>query len=354
MDGRRTTANNALPCRSQAREHRQPKDPMKRPTLLMRLARCALLAALAAATGHASAQAAYPSKPIRLLVPYGAGGVADITARIVSQKVAASLGQAIVVENRPGAGSVVAASTVARAEPDGHTLLLIGNSSALAPMLFKSLPYDVINDFVYISSFSFFDIALVVDKDSPFNSVRDLLAFARANPGKVNIGTISVGTTQNLASELFKSTGKIAIQTVPYKSSAEVLSAIKSGDVQAAFEIVAPIMGQIASGHLKVLGVASSKRSVALPNAPTIASALPGFTASSWNGVAAPARTPAAIVARLHREIEKALDDPEVKQKFIALGVEPRSSTPEQTRAQIEADMLKWKSVIELARIERQ
>jgi tripartite-type tricarboxylate transporter receptor subunit TctC len=184
--------------------------------------------------------------------------------------------------------------------------------------------------------------------------VRDVLAYAKEHPGKLNVGTISVGTTQHLASELFKTSAGVSLQTVPYKSSAEVLSALKSGDVQVAFEITAPIMGQIGSGNLKVLGVASARPSAALPNAPTIAATLPGFAASSWSGVAAPARTPPAVVARLHREIEKALADPEVKQKLVAAGVEPRSSTPEQTRAQIDADMLKWKAVIQQARIERQ
>ena len=320
---------------------------------LIYLARYVALLALATG-GVVLAQAAYPVKPIRMLVPYAAGGVADITARIVSQKMSVSLGQPIVIDNRPGAGSVVAAHSVAKAEPDGYTLLLIGNSSALAPMLFKSLPYDVLNDFIYISSFTFFDIALIVDKDSRFKSVEELLTFARANPGKLNIGTISAGTTQNLASELFKSAANVQLETVPYKSSAEVLSALRSGDVQAGFEILAPIMGHIGAGNIRVLGVASNKRSSALPNAPLIEATLPGFAASSWNGMAAPARTPAAIIARLQKETEKALADPEVKQRLIALGVEPRSSTAEQTRAQIESDMLKWKGVISQARIERQ
>ncbi len=312
------------------------------------------LVAVTAAASVAFAQAPYPSKPIRLLVPYAPGGIADLSARVVMQKAAAGLGQPVIIENRPGAGSMVAANTVAKANPDGYTLLLIGNSSALAPLLFKSLPYDVLADFTYISSFAFFDIALIAGKDSSFNSVRDVLEYAKQNPGKLNVGTISIGTTQHLASELFKTSAGVSLQTVPYKSSAEVLTALRSGDVQAAFEITAPIMGQIASGNIKVLGVASSKPSPALPNAPTISATVPGFAASSWSGVEAPARTAAAVVARLHREIEKALADPEVKQKLVAAGVEPRSSTPEQTWAQIDADMLKWKTVIQQARIERQ
>lgn len=180
------------------------------------------------------------------------------------------------------------------------------------------------------------------------------MSYARDNPGKFNLGTISPGTTQHLAGELFKSTTGLQMQTIPFKSSAEVLSALRAGDVQAGFEILAPIMGQLGSGQVRVLGVAAARPPAALPNAATIEATVPGFAASSWNGVAAPARTPAAIIARLQKETEKALADPEVRQKLIALGVEPRSSTAEQTRAQIDADMLKWKGVISQARIERQ
>ncbi len=318
------------------------------------LARCAVAIALTVSAGLASAQAPYPNKPIRFLVPYAAGGVGDLTARIVSQKMSESMGQPIVIDNRPGAGSIVAGNLVAMADPDGYTLLLIGNNSSISTLLFKTMPYDFINDFAYVSTFAFFDLALVVAKESPFNSVKDLLTYARENPGKLNVGTISVGSTQQLASELFKSTANIQMQTVPYKATADVISALRAKDVQAGVEILAPLMGQISAGTVKVLGVASTKRSSALPNSPTIDSTLPGFEASSWNGMAAPARTPPAVIARLNKEIEKALADPEVRQKLIALGVEPKAGTPEQTKAQVDADLVKWRAVIKRANIAQQ
>ena len=320
-------------------------------TALHPFARAALALLLAAAAALAGAQ---PAKTLRIVVPYGPGGTADQTARIVGQKMAATLGQPVVIENRPGAGAVAAAVSVAKAEPDGNTLLLIGNSSALTPLLYKSLPYDVFKDFSYVGSICYFDFGLVVPGDSPFNTVADLLAWARANPGKLNLATLTPGTGQNLTGELFRTTAGAQLQIVPFKASGEAITALRAKDVHAAIEVVAPLMGQIQSGHLKVLGVASTRPLQQLPKVPTIAATLPGFSARSWNGLAAPARTPPAVVERINKAMDEALADAEVKQKLLTLGVEPVSMSPEETRAQIESDMRKWKAVIEQAGIAKQ
>jgi tripartite-type tricarboxylate transporter receptor subunit TctC len=319
--------------------------------VLQTLARAAIALVVAAAAGVTGAQGV---KPIRIVVPYGPGGTADQTARIVGQKMSATLGQPVVIENRPGAGAVTAAVSVAKAEPDGNTLLLIGNSSAVTPLLYKSLPYDVFKDFSYVGSICYFDFGVIVPGDSPFNTVADLLAWAKANPGKLNLATLTPGTGQNLTGELFRSTSGVQLQIVPFKATGEAITAVRAKEVHAAIEVVAPLMGQIQSGHLKVLGVASTQPLQQLPKVPPIAATLPGFSARSWNGLAAPARTPVAVIERLNKAMDQAFADPEVKQKLLALGVEPVSMSPEETRAQIETDMRKWKVVIDQAGIAKQ
>lgn len=320
-------------------------------TAVQSFVRAAFAIVLAAATILAGAQ---PAKPIRIVVPYGAGGTADQTARIVGQKMSASLGQPVVIENRPGAGAVAAATFVARAEPDGNTLLLIGNSSALTPLLYKSLPYDVFKDFSYVGSICYFDFGLVVPGDSPFNTVADLLAYAKANPGELNLATLTRGTGQNLTGELFRTMAGVQLQIVPFKATGEAVTALRGKDVDAAIEVLAPLLGQIQTGQLKVLGVAATTPLQQLPQVPPIAATLPGFSARSWNGLAAPARTPAAVIERLNKAMGEALAGPDVKRKLLALGVEPVAMTPEQTRAQVEADMRKWKAVIDHAGIPKQ
>ena len=313
---------------------------------------CAL--ALAAVASIASAQG-YPSRPVRVLVPFAAGGVADITARVVAQKMSETLGQQVLVENRPSAGSIVASEAVARAEPDGYTLLFLTNGNAVSATLFKSLPYDTVNDFAPVSTAGFFDIYVLVGADSKLNSIADLIASAKANPGKLNVGTINIGSTQHLSAELFKSMAGIEAQTVPFKATPAVIVALRGNDVQVAFEILAPVLAQIKSGALRPLGVASTRRFAGLPAVPTvIEGGVPGYQASSWNAFAAPAKTPRAVIDRLNREINAAVAAPEVKQRLQELGVDARGSTPDALRELLVSEIAKWKAVIERAKIEKQ
>lgn len=312
------------------------------------------VALLTAVTTAVIAQG-YPTRPVRLLVPFAPGGVADITARVVSQQMTVAMGQQVLVENRPSAGGIVASEAVAKAEPDGYTLLFLTNGNAVSVSLFKSLPYDTLADFAPVSTVGFFDLVLVVDSASKIGSVRELVAYSKANPNKLNIGTINPGSTQNLAAELFKSMSGIDAQVVPFKATPAVITALKGGDVQAAFEILAPVMAQIRGGALKALAVTSDKRFSGLPNVPTVAeSGVPGYQASSWNAVAAPAKTPKPVLERLNREVNAAVAAPEVRKRLGELGVDARAGTPEALHALLVSEIAKWKAVIERAKIEKQ
>jgi tripartite-type tricarboxylate transporter receptor subunit TctC len=311
---------------------------------------CLFLACLAAA--HAQN---YPVKPIRIVVPFAAGGVADITARVVSQKMGEHMGQQLLVDNRPSAGGVVAAEAVAKAPPDGYTLFLVSNGTAVSASLFKTLPYDTLKDFAPISTLGYFDIVLLVNPASRYETARDLIAAAKAAPNKLSIGTINVGSTQNLAAELFRTTAGIDAATIPYKATPEVITALRSGDIQGAFEILAPVLGQIRGGTVKAIGIASDRRFAGLPGVPTIAeSGVPGYQASSWNGLSAPAKTPRPIVDRLHAEVAAAVAAPEVRNKLLELGVDSRASTPEELQKFLAAEIAKWGQVIDKAKIPKQ
>ena len=297
----------------------------------------------------------FPSKGLRIVVPFGAGGVGDLTARIVAEGLSSRLGQPVVVENRPGAGGVVAAESVVRAEPDGHSLFLMSNGTAVTAGLFKSLPFDTVKDFAPVSTLGFFDIAVVAHPEAPFKTFAELLAYAKANPGKLNIGSINIGSTQNLAAELFKSSAGIDAQIVPFNGTPALIGALRGRQVDVGVEILAPVLTQIRGGALKALAVASEKRSAVLPEVPTaVESGVAGFLASSWNALAAPAKTPRPVIDRLQREIAATVADPAVQQKLKALNVEPRSSTPEQTAALLVSDIKRWSEVIERAGIPKQ
>lgn len=310
---------------------------------------CAVAASLglfAVAVGTASAQA-FPSKPIRIVVPFGAGGVADLTARTVAQKMAESLGQAVVIDNKPGAGGVVAGDAVAKAEPDGHTLLLMSNGTAVSAGMFKSLPFDAVRDFAPVSTLGYFDIAVLTAPDAPYKSMAEFLAYAKANPGKVNVGTINIGSTQNLAAELFKTRAGLDFLIVPFNGTPAVTTALRGHQVDVAVEILGPMMGQVQSKAVRVLAVMGDTRASQLPDVPTLMqSGVADFDVSSWNALAAPAKTPKDVIARLNREVQAALNAPDVKKRLYELNVEAKGSTPEQLGKLLQGDIQRWSEVI--------
>lgn len=326
--------------------------PQKKQWLAIGLAALGLCTSATAAAADA---AGFPKKAITIVVPFGPGGVADLTVRMVAQKMALSMKQPIIVENRPGAGGVVAANTVAKASPDGYTLLLMSNGTAVSANLFKKLPYDTQKDFTPISTLGYFDLALLVNPKLPVKSVGELIAYAKANPGKLNIGTINRGSTQNLAAELFVSMAGMNALVVPYKGSPEVLTATTTGELDAAFEILSPALPQIKAGTVKAIAVTSAKRFSGLPNVPTVAeSGVPNYQATSWNALAAPAKTPQPIVDRLHREINAAVAMPDVKARLLGLGIVAQGATPAATATLLKTDIAKWGAVITKAGIEKQ
>jgi tripartite-type tricarboxylate transporter receptor subunit TctC len=318
-----------------------------------------LIAALALFPALALAQAAFaqtfPTKPVRIVLPFGPGGVADITTRTIAPKLSEGLGQQVIVENMPGAGGIRASETVARAEPDGHTLLLLTNGNAVSQALFKSLPYDPMNDFAMISTVGYFSMVIVTGANSQAKTLQELIALAKASPGKLNIGTITPGGTQHLAGELFRSTAGIDAVVVPYKTTGEVIVAARNGNVDAAVDFIAPLLASIRSGALRPLAVTAGKRFPGLPEVPTVIEAgVRGYDVASWNALAAPAKTPRAVVERVREELIKALAAPDVQNRFAELGVEPRPSTPAELRDFFIAESKRWTAVVERAKIPKQ
>ena len=302
------------------------------------------------------AQVAFPSKPLKIVVPNAAGGAADITARTVAQKLAEALGQSVVIENKPSAGGIVAGEMVARAEPDGHTMLLISSGSAVSAALFKSLPFDTVKDFTPVSKLASFDLVIAVADSGRFKNLSDLITYARANPGKLNIGTPQIGTTQNLAAELFVSAAGLTAQIVPFNGTPPVITALRGGEIDAMVEILGPLMPQIQSKALRPVALLSEKRSPVLPDVPAIKEAggnLSQFNVSSWNGLSVPAKTPRDVVQRLSRELQAILAMPEVKKRLLELSLDAQGSTPEQASELLSQDIRRWTEVIAKSKIEK-
>jgi tripartite-type tricarboxylate transporter receptor subunit TctC len=320
---------------------------------LTRRALCALGGA--ALCGPLRAQPRFPERPISLLVPFAPGGIADLTARAVAEEMARSLGQPVVVENKPSAGSVVASSAVATARPDGHTLLLMSNATAVSTALFRSLPFDPLRDFAPVSMLGAFGLAILVAPASRFPDLAGLVRFAREQPGRLTVGTIAIGSTQNLAAELFRSSAGLDFQIVPFNGTPALLTAVLGGHVDAAFEIVGPAIAQTGPKSPRVLAVTSERRSPLLPDVPTVSeTVLPGYRVTSWNALAAPARTPPEVIARLNEAVRHALAAPAVTAQLRQLGVDPRPGAPEDLARLLAGATRRWAEVIERARIERQ
>jgi tripartite-type tricarboxylate transporter receptor subunit TctC len=313
-----------------------------------------LIAGVLAVALAAAAQAAsdYPNHPVVLIVPYGAGGVADVGMRILGEKLSTRLKQQFVIENRPGAGGIIAAKAAAAAPADGYTLLMTGNNNAIAVPLFKSLPYNILTDFDSVSTVAFFDLLIVTRAGSPLHSVADVIAAARKHPGKLNIGTINPGSTQNLAAELFDSTAGIKTTIVPFRTSADMANAVMRGDIDLEFEFYAAVHGLLTSHKLVALASTGLKRTAYLPNVPTvIESRINDYDVASWNGISVPAKTPQAIVATLNAAMKAVIPDPAIQSRAAEMGMEMRWSTPEDMTARMKADIAKWGAVIAAAHI---
>jgi len=312
--------------------------------LLMLLA----LPALALAQG-------YPAKPIRIVLPFGPGGVADITTRTVAPKMSDVLGQQIVVENMPGAGGIRASETVAQAAPDGYTILLLTNGNAVSKALFNRLPYDPETDFAMISTVGFFSMVIVTRADGPLKTLPEALGYAKANPGKMNIATITPGGTQHLAGELFRSMAGIDAVVIPHKTTGEVILSVRQGASDLGVDFIAPLISAIKSGQLRALAVTAGKRFPGLPDVPTaIESGVKGYDVASWNALAAPAKTPQAVIDKVHGALVKALADADVQKRFAELGVEGRASSPKQLADFYASETKRWTAVVERAKIPKQ
>lgn len=297
--------------------------------------------------------------PVRIVVPFGPGGIADLTARTVARGIAADLGTSVVVENKPGAGGVVAGTQVAKARPDGRTLLLVSNGTAVSQALFRTLPFDALTDFAPIGTLAGFPIAIAVRDDASYRTLADLVADARQRPGRLNIGTIAMGSTQHLSAELFKVVAGLDFTIVPFNGTPNLITAMRAGDVDAGFEILGPLIPQLmpqAGGKaLRLLAVSTARRGAAYPEVPTVAEAGIGdYDVVSWNGLAAPTGTPAPVIERLAAAIASALADADVKRSLSSLGVEPLAETPAVLGRRLQDEVTRWRTVIDRAGIERQ
>jgi tripartite-type tricarboxylate transporter receptor subunit TctC len=300
-------------------------------------------------TASSAAQpAAYPSKPIRFVVPYPAGGPLDMVARLLAQKVGESTRQPVVVDNKPGAGGNIGADAVAKSPPDGYTILMGAVAThAINPTLYASIPYDSVRDFIPVTQVASTPNVLVVNPAVPARDVREFIAYARANPGKLNFGSGSTGSAGHLAGELFKTMAGVEMTHVPYKGAAPAMNDLIGGQIQLMFDNLASSLAQVRAGRIRALAVTTAKRTALAPELPAIAeSGLPGFDISTWFGIFVPAGTPREAVDRLHAEFSRALAAPDVREKMLALGAEPVGNRPEEFAAYIRAEADKYARVI--------
>lgn len=317
--------------------------------------RTALLVPIAMVVALApQARAAWPEKPIKIVLPFGAGGVADVTSRIMADKLSQKLGQRVVIENMPGPGGIAAARAVTTAPPDGYTMALVTNGTAISAAAFKTLPFDPVKDFEMISMVGTFDLVFVANSESEYKTLGNFIKAAKTNPSKLNIGTIAVGSTQNLGAELFKSLADVDVQIVPYKNSPDIVVALLRNDVQMMVEFLPAVKGQVADGKLRILATSSPKASPLLPGIPTVDQAgVTDYEVVSWNAVGAPKGTPKDVIDTMNKAIREVLAMPDVKQQFANVGVEAHPSTPAEMMTRLTDDITKWNDVIEKAGIPR-
>ncbi|MBX9760199.1 MAG: tripartite tricarboxylate transporter substrate binding protein [Beijerinckiaceae bacterium] len=323
-------------------------------TFICALAAAGLALGMGATSGPAFAQAKYPDRPVKVIVPFGAGGVADITARIVGEKLGNKLGQRFVIENVPAAGGIQAAQNVLREPADGYTLSLFSNGTAVSVGLFNKLAFDPVTQFAPVSSMGFFDFIFATGANKPYKSMEELLKFAKANPGKINIGTVVIGSTQNLSAQLFKSEAGIDAAIVPFKTTPDLLLATLNGDIDIMIDSYASMRSNIDDGKLRALGSSGPKRSEAHTNIPTVAEGgVPGFDVVSWNAFFVRAETPKDVIATLNTAMREVLADPDTHKRALELGIETRGGTPEEIGKRLTDDIKRWSSVIEKAGIEK-
>ena len=307
---------------------------------------CLALAAATLCSGGALAQG-YPTKPVTLVVPFSPGGAADIMSRLLAERLNKRMGQPVLVENKPGAGTMIASEYVARAAPDGYTLLLAASSLGIAPSLYSKVNYDPVKDFATISQVASVVHVLVVHPSIPAKNVGELVSWLKANPTKANYGSVGAGTSTHLEAELFNSVAGVKMQHIPYKGSAPALTDMVGGQLQVMFDAYASSGPFIKDGKVRLLAVTTAQRSQSLPDTPTVAeSGLPGYEAMPWLGLVAPAKTPAPVVDKLYAELHEVLKEPEVQDKFRALGLDIIGSKPDEFAAFLRKDIVKWAKVI--------
>ena len=326
----------------------------------VRFLRVAVVLSLAAIAGTvandcARADSTFPAKPIQIFIPYGAGGVADLTMRLLAQKLTERTKQQVVIENRPGAGGLLAAKEVLRAPPDGYTLGVIGNGQAIGMSLFKTRPYNVLTDFTFLSMTARFEMLLAVKADSPLKTLQDVVTAARKDPGKLNFGAINPGSTQNLSAHLLKQVSGVDVAIVPYKTTPDLVTAVLRGDVDVGFDFYAGLQALISDNQVRIIATSGEERNPLLRDVPTAKeSGFPEYIVISWNGLAAAAGMPAEILATLNQQINAALSDPALQATASTLGMDARGSTPQEMRDRMAADVPKWAAVIEKAGIPKQ
>lgn len=306
------------------------------------------------ADGAQAAGEDYPRKPVKILVPYGAGGAGDLTIRLLANKLSQNLKQPFVIENRPGAGGIAAMRAVLGSPADGYTLGEMGNGQTISMSLFQNLPYDVLNDFAQISIAASFALLLAVPPTSPYKSVKELVDAAKQAPGKLNLGAINPGSTQNLSAYLFEQLSGAQFTIVTYRTTPDLVTALLRGEIDLGFDYFAGFESTIGPGKLRIIATSGEKRDLVLKDVPTVKeSGLPDYAVTSWNGVAAPAGVPAQIINMLSVEIRRALADPEVQNRMLSLGFDARGTTPADMHDRMAQDIVKWRAVIEKAEIPR-
>jgi len=314
-----------------------------------------VLLGLALPQRQAGAETKYPSKPVRIVLPFAPGGVADITARVIADKLGGKLGGRFYIENQPGAGGIAAARTVISSPPDGHTLALLSNGTAISVSLFSHLPYDPLKAFAPISSLGYFDFVFATNGESEFKTLADFIAAAKAKPGTLNVGTINIGSTQNLSAELFKTAAGIDFTIIPYRGTPELLVSTMQGNVALMIDSYSSMKWNLAEGKIHPLASSGPVRSESTPDIPTLREAgVANYDVVSWNALFAPAGTPPEIVKTLNQALQEILVEPEVKKRLLELGIEAKGSTPEEISARLKADIDKWQKVIEKAGIAKQ